>query len=1095
MPVASTEDSDIQVRLSGVFAVARGGTSIAAVGIGSRKARTLLKVLAVERAHLTPVPRIIDAVWGDVAPQHAAENVATLVSRLRRELGNDVIEGGRAGYRLGAAVQVDLDTAARWIDEMERRLGQDEPGLALAAAAQAVDLLASGEALEDEPEAEWAEPARAELAALSRRLRHGLARAALATGDGARARSAAQEALAADPFDEAACRLLMLAWRALGEPAQAVAVYAELRNRLVDELGADPGPDTRALHLAVLRDQPVPDVVARGEMFADDRSAESLGLVGRGAELRRLRAAWNDAAVGSCAMVLLVGEAGIGKTRLCDELVRIARSTGGRVLSARCYETERSLFLQPIVEAIGSTIAALPPDVVRDVAGDAASALAGLVPDVAVVLGDPPLARRASPEVERRRAFEAITTFVRRLAAGAPVVFALDDLHNAGRATIELLHYLARHASTSRLLIIATVRSEEGIAVLDPLADVASRLDIGPLPADAVSRLASAAGQERLLDHIQRQTRGHALFVVETLRGLSAGETGVPKSLMEAVLSRVRRAGRPVEELLRAGAVLGASFDPSTAARLLGEPLSSAVARGEDALTARLLVASGREYEFANDLIREVLYDTTPVPTRMAYHRQAADLLTDRPEAVASHATAAEDWPRAARAWLLAGEEALRCFAVDDAEELLGRSLDIAGQTADVEVTGRALVARSAALSSRGAYREAVADLESAVATAQATGDQRLEMVALRALGGEVAIARAQPVERTTSYLQRGLHIAKSLGDRAVEADLLAWLAVIASNRLRFDEALHHSRHAVSAAHASGDDEALAAALDGLKTSLAYQGEVGELRPVLEELEPLLRRLGDSFRLPWTLFESGFPAVAAGDWSVAAACFEKALEATRRGGLAAYQSWNIAHLGWLARLQGRYEVALTLGRRALELNEQTPHAWCGAVSAALLGTTLMEVGDASEAVTVLEHGSSLVQEGGSEAYLLRCLGPLAEATGSPAVLAEADAMLSGVTTPPGSAWIAGDVAYLSVARAWLNSGDPQRARTTLSPLLAASRRIPWVSPLAEGCLVDGLAAAALGRTDDARRQCAQAAALAERHQLPRVAAAARLALR
>ena len=224
-----------------------------------------------------------------------------------------------------------------------------------------------------------------------------------------------------------------------------------------------------------------------------------------------------------------------------------------------------------------------------------------------------------------------------------------------------------------------------------------------------------------------------------------------------------------------------------------------------------------------------------------------------------------------------------------------------------------------------------MADLQGAVATAYAIGDQRLEMVALRALGGDAPIALGRPSADATTHIHRGLRIAMSIGDRAMEADLLARLAIIATNALTFDVAVDYSRRAVLAGRASGDDKALAAALDGRKTSLAYVGEIGELVPVLDELEPLLRRLGDLFRLHWAVFESGLPAVAAGDWATARLRFEEALAINRRSGFPVFASWHVAHLGWLARLQGNYDDARALGRRAIEMDEEMPHAWCGAM--------------------------------------------------------------------------------------------------------------------------------------------------------------------
>jgi DNA-binding SARP family transcriptional activator len=1083
-----------RLRLVGSFAAARGGVPVAGPELGSRKARMLLKLLAVERPRTVPADRIAAVLWGDAPPASPAENVATFVSRLRRVLGSDVIHGGRAGYRLGLlpAVQVDLDDAGRWADEAERRLAAAEPALAVAAATRARDVLTIGLVLEDEPAAEWAHPARAEQAELIQRVRRVLAEAALATGESGAAAAAAAAAVADDPYDERARRTLMRALTAGGEPARALATYAELRSLLQEELGADPAPQTQQLHLAVLREQDLPPGAglepgsAASRATAGGRPA-SPDLPGRTAELGRLQAAWNDAAAGRPALFLVSGEAGIGKTRLAGELTRIASTTGGTVLAARCYETERSLFLQPFADAIATVARAMPPARMQDLAGGHAATLARLVPEVAELLGPVPAARPESADIEQRAAFAGTTAFIRGLADHSPVLLSLDDLQNAGRSTVELLHYLARHVPHSRLLMIATVRAEEGAEVLSSLADVSARIDLGPLPADAVASLAAAAGLAGQAESIIGRTRGHALFVVETLRALTAGNTGVPDSLEAAVLARVRRAGPAVESALRAGAVLGASFDPAAVAGLLGESPQALIGICADAHAARLLIVTERDYEFANDLIREVLYATTPAPARLAYHGIAADLLTRKPEAMAGHAAAAGNWPRAARGWLLAGQQALAAAAAADAVELLTRSLGAAARAADREVQARALLTRGRAREALSEFAAAASDIEAAVTTSRAAGDQRLEMIGLLALGGDARVALGRPIADAREPLERGLSIATALSDRAIEANLRARLGILAANGLRFDEAVSQGRLAVRAARASGDKEALAAALDGLKTAFAYLGEIEALVPVLGELEPLVRRLGDLYRLHWIVFESAFPALAAGDWPGAIARIEAALDVHRRSGFGAHAAWHVALLGTIARLQGRYDQAISIGRHSVTLSEEAPHVWTAAVAGAALGTTLLETGATSEAVTVLERARAAFQQDDAEAISLRCLAPLAEATGSAAILTEAAALLAGISAPGGSAFLTGDGCYLAVARAWLARGEPELAREALAPLLAAAQRVPWVAPLAAASLVDGRAAGLLGLGGESAALLGRAADLGRRYGLPRIA--------
>jgi DNA-binding SARP family transcriptional activator len=214
--------SQVELRLAGEFGVARGGTELPEGQIGSRKSRTLLKLLAVERPTLVPVDRIVEVLW-DVKPPAAAEqNVATLVSRLRAVLGAGVIQGGRQGYRLavGRGVGVDLDAAAGYCDHAERTV-RTAAAVALAAAERALGLLSAGTALAEEPYAAWADPAREELRRLLRRGRLIAAEAALGTGGAPTAARYAEAAMAADPLDETAHRWYMSAAAAAGEQAKA----------------------------------------------------------------------------------------------------------------------------------------------------------------------------------------------------------------------------------------------------------------------------------------------------------------------------------------------------------------------------------------------------------------------------------------------------------------------------------------------------------------------------------------------------------------------------------------------------------------------------------------------------------------------------------------------------------------------------------------------------------------------------------------------------------------------------------------------------------------------------------------------------------
>ena len=1074
------------VRLAGAFGVSRNGAPQDGALGGSRKARRLLMLLAAHRGRLVPVDRVVEVLWPERPPQRPVRDVATLVSRLRATLGPDVVVGGRAGYRLGdpPAVRIDLDEAGRLIEESRARLAAGDSRLAAAAGRRACDLLGAGPALTDEPDDRWVADVRFEHAELVRAARHHTGEAMVRAGDALAAAELAEAAIRADRFDEVAYRVLMAAYQKSGEPARALTAYERLRADLAESLGVDPAPETRSVHMALLAEVDPPPTTSGAR-----RVSGCVGLVGRVAELAQLTEAWSAASAGDPSLLLVTGEGGIGKTRLAEELAVTAETTGGRVLQVRCYASERSLFLQPVVEALAPTLEALPAGRLRELAGPRAAALAGLMPELVHTLGpvDPP---SGSADVEVRRAFEVLATVLRGLAAERPTLLLLDDLHNTGLATVDLLHYLARHAGSSRLLVVATLRAEEGAAALDELAEVGDRLDVGPLSAEAVARLAAEVGRADLASTILRRTRGHTLFVVETLRALAAGETRADETLQAVVLTRLRGVGAETEELLRAGAVLGASVDPAVVAGMLDLPPHVAAQRCARAAAARLLLVADRHYEFANDLIQEVLYDTTPMPVRIIHHRRAADLSAATPEVVARHAAAAQDWPRAARAFLVAGEQALARFAAADAEGLLCQALAAAELIGAPELVCRSLLARGRSQEIRGIFRPAFDDYQAALNAARQAGDQRQEMRALRELGGHTPTSLGVPIQESTDRLWEGLAVAESLGDRAMEADLRGRLAIMHSGRLRFTAAIELGQRAVGAGRAAHSDRALARGLDGLKTAYAYLGETRLLTEVVDELEPLLRRLGDMEWLAWTVFESAFPCVAAARWDEADSKITEAADICRQAlGLNGMQCF-VAHLGWVARLQGRMDAAVEYGRAAVDMTRPEAEPWFGPTAAGLLARSLVEIGETAAAVELVDRAVGDASRGGAEAYLLRCLAPLAELTGSTEVLEQADALLTGISAPPGSAWLLGADAYVSVARAWLANDEPDRARAVLVPLLAAARRLQWIPVIAEGELVDATARMIIG---DPRASAALAAvaALAKAHHMPLLERAAR----
>jgi tetratricopeptide (TPR) repeat protein len=228
-----------------------------------------------------------------------------------------------------------------------------------------------------------------------------------------------------------------------------------------------------------------------------------------------------------------------------------------------------------------------------------------------------------------------------------------------------------------------------------------------------------------------------------------------------------------------------------------------------------------------------------------------------------------------------------------------------------------------------------------------------------------------------------------------------------------------------------------------MKTVFAYLGEVDPLQVVLTELMPLLRNHGELQVLQWAVQEAGFIPLAAGDWDAALTCFDEALEISRRVGARAFEGWFLAHTGWTHRLAGDLDLAERTGRQALDLTEDASHVWCRAAAGGFLAVTLIEQGRRSEAAELLATARGYATRGRGEAYLLRCLGPQALATGSAEIAQEGDRLLGTVRLPAGAAWIPGADAYLCLGRAFIELGEPERAAAMLNPLAEAADRTGW----------------------------------------------------
>lgn len=683
---------ELRVRVLGTFEI----EGVPAAALGSRKGRRLLALLVLGRGRPVHLDRIVDALWGDALPARPAEQVQVLVSRLRRTLGAQRIVRAGGGYRV-VVDWLDLDVCEQLTEEAERRLAAGQVASARAAAGAALEL-ARGPLLPDEPDAPWAQADRVAAERLAGRARQAAASAALAAGDLADAAAAAAAALDHDPYDEVALRTLMTSQARAGRPGSALAAYARVRARLAEDLGVSPTPETEALHTRIL-------LGTEGPPPSPARRSGATVLAGRDAELAALDAALERAKEHGCELVVVEGEAGIGKTRLVTTWLAGARERA-TVLVGTCDELSQGLPLQAVVDAVEGYFHGIEAAEIDALIGpdhDVLAPLFGRTPTMPVplALAAPALNPLAS---DPSLLHLALVGLLARLAARyGPTVLVLDDVHLAGVATARFLRLAVHRLNRSPLLLVATQRLEEAVEL-----PASVRMTLGPL---TLAAAAAVVGHDRAAE-LHARTGGHPLFLTELAQAPPGDE--LPASVREAVVARCERAGPQVAATLRAAAVLGETIDLDVLASALGASPVGLLDHLEEGARRMILEERRSGFAFRHALVREALASGTSAARRALLHRQAARALAHRrrtdPLVVAHHARLGGDVDLAAAALVDAATAAVRRGDLGEAERLLTESIELAD-------TPGARVARSRVRVMAGKLDEADADAAAALAT------------------------------------------------------------------------------------------------------------------------------------------------------------------------------------------------------------------------------------------------------------------------------------------------------------------------------------------------------------------------------------------
>jgi eukaryotic-like serine/threonine-protein kinase len=901
------------------------------IELGGPKQRALLAALLLEANKVVPSERLIDALWEEEPPETAQKALQIYVSQLRKLLGRERVWTKAPGYLLRVeGLELDRDR----FDELrsEGKLGE---ALALWRGEPLADFAHDAFA-----QAEIARLAETRLACLEQRLGADLAdgRAAELTGE--------LEALVREhPLRERFRELLLFALYRTGRQADALAAYGEARRALVDELGLEPSKPLRDLQQAILRQDPSLFVL-RGTRKPSSDPARA-DFVGRDPELQELIKGVEDAIAGRGRLFLLVGEPGIGKSRLAEEAIKHARARGVDVLVGRCWEASAAPAYWPWVQSLRSYLATAAPERLADELGAGAVELAQILPELRTILPDVAEPTSAETEGARFRLFDATAMFLRNASQARPLLLFLDDMHAADEPSLLLLQFLVRELATTRVVVIGACRDADpvpGRALTTMLAEVArepvtTRLALRGLSerdvAEYVEVTAAELALPEFVSSLYEETEGNPLFVGEAVRLLAVeGRVSIPQSVRDVIARRLSHLGEECNRVLLLASILGREFSLAALARMCGSDEDQLLDTLDEAMAARVVTdAPGLPggLRFAHVLFRDTLYEGATTARRVRLHRLAVEALEDlygeesgpHLAELAHHAIAGSDFEKARLCAQQAGDRALALLAFEEAARLFRTALDALERLrpGDEQMRCELLLSLGEAENRAGNTPAAKDAFLGAAEIARRLDLSKQLARAAAGYAGRIMFARASGDAPLVPLLEEAL---TALGEQDIElrARLLARLAGALRDELIRERRDRLSREAVELARNSGNDAALAYALDGRAAAIGGPDTTLEWLALGSELCEVAARLGDLERIGYGHIHRFVANLQIGEVASAEADLAASNHLAGQHRQAPHLWQVVGGQAMLAIAAGNFDEGAVLSSRALEIGQR-----------------------------------------------------------------------------------------------------------------------------------------------------------------------------
>jgi tetratricopeptide (TPR) repeat protein len=844
-------------------------------------------------------------------------------------------------------------------------------------------------------------------------------------------------------------------------------------------------------------------------------------LIGRTSELAVFQLLLEQAKSGRGQVSLLGGEAGVGKSRLVEEVKNSAANQGLRIVQGNCFQADRASPYAPFLDLLRALFADLSPLTEHHDPLPFAQELSQVLPDMIPLSSDHPphpLLSTQDPQQQQRHLFALMLHFFTEQAARQPLLFIMEDLHWSDETSLELLAYLARRCKHLPILFVLTYRSDEVspelrhfLAAFDR-EHLAQDFSLQRLSRDEVDTMLQAifamhqAVPTGLLERLYQLTEGNPFFLEEMLKSLVAnGEIterkgvwertslfgtytlspSIPRSVHDAVYQRTKQLSVPARQALTLAAVAGRRFDLTIIRQIMRANESYLLSLMKELVAAQLVVEEAADqFSFRHALTRQAVYSELLTGERRTLHRTMAETLEQltSPSSIldaqlvdlAYHFYEGEVWPKAVEYGQRAGERTLHLYAPHTAVEHFTQALGAASQLKMTEAPAIYQL-RGQAFELLGEFEQAHRDYTQALRIAQETGDRLLEWQCLLALG---FLWAGRDYTQAGSWFRAALTLASALADPALQARSLNRLGNWLVNTGQPEEGLQAHREALTLFETIQDTQGMAETLDllgqahglhnDLITSVKEFGQAIDLFRALNDTQSLVSSLTSRavYAGP-NLAETTLSALLTREECLADTT--EAIQLARRIDSPADQAFAQFVSGMLLTSFGEFGAALIHAQEALRLATEIQHRQWMAGASFVLGRLAVVLLDANRAIQTLEAGLVLASQVGSAwwtgnitaylalAYLLRNDHSLAEA-----LLEEALPRTQLPRTSPERRlyWVRGELA--------LAQGHPDIALDIADTLLVTApgvsttkQPIPWLLKL------KGEALTALRRTEEA----------------------------